>query len=162
MKQIAQTAIPSKRTAITENLPVLVPNVSNENSLAVTSEANTVLDRAQPTAVAPTNGQTINVVTNHNIHLSFKEWILRGLVGSIGQALAFPFRLIGDAVTGLVMGAIGIIKVALMAIILPTMFWVGWLLLDKMREAESVEEGTAIMVNEAGNAVKGVSKGLTK
>lgn len=120
----------------------------------------------QQASVALPTGQNINVVTNHNIHLPFKEWMLRGVVGGIGSVFAFPFRLIGDAITsivqGIIGGIIGIVKLAIIVILLPTLAWLGIVLMGEMQEQESVEEGSAALVDHAGDFITGVSNGVDK
>ena len=113
----------------------------------------------QAHAVLP-NGQNISVVTNHNIHLPFKDWLLRGILGSVGSVFAFPFRVVGNAINGLVEGVIGIVKMAIILILAPTLIWLGMQLLAEMKEQESIEAGTATVVDHAGSMVSGIGKGL--
>ena len=134
----------------------LVPMPKHEN-LPVTQEQEGGVQQAH--AIMP-NGQNINVVTNHNIHLPFKEWILRGIVGSLGAVLAFPFRVIGNAVNTLVEGVIGIIKIAIIIVLAPTLAWLGFMLLGEMQEQDSVEGGTAAIVEHAGDVASGIGKGI--
>ena len=95
-----------------------------------------------------------------NIHLPFKDWLLRGILGSVGSLFAFPFRVVGNAINGLVDGVIGIVKMAIILILAPTLIWLGMQLLAEMKEQESIEAGTATVVDHAGSMVSGIGKGL--
>lgn len=111
-------------------------------------------------------GQNLNVVTNHNTHLSRKEWIVRGIVGALGNAVAWPFRLIGDLISqllgGIIAALLGILKIAIIIIAVPTLLWLGFLLLEQMQSAESVEEGAGIVVDNAGSLADGVVNAVAK
>lgn len=113
------------------------------------------------TAAQLVNGQTINVVTNHNLHLSFREWMLRGVVGAVGTSLAFPFRLIESAATGIVQALIGIAKLAAIIILVPTLIWLGVQLHQQMVTKDSVEEGAAYLTQKTGEFATGVARGVS-
>lgn len=134
----------------------LVPTTPKESLPVVQSDQ---AEGQQAMATMP-NGQNISVVTNHNIHLPFKEWMLRGVVGSIGGLLAFPFRVVGNAINSIVEGVIGIVKFAIIIILAPTLAWLGIQLLGQMTEEESIESGTATIVQNAGKVATGIGKGL--
>lgn len=156
MNRIRTMSLPVARFgAEGQSLPV--PTNTKETMPATREEA----DGSQVAQTVLPTGQNINVVTNHNIHLPFREWLLRGLIGSVGSALAFPFRLFGEAVSSVVQGVIGIIKIAIIIILVPTLIWLGVELQAMMQEQESVEAGAAEMVNQAGQVVDGVSRGIS-
>ena len=107
-------------------------------------------------------GLGINVNTNHNIHLSFKEWMLRGVVGGVGSVLAFPFRLVGEMLRALGEGLIKIVTALVLILLVPTFIWLGIMLKEEMSTYDNVEDGTAAMVDHAGEFADGVGKGLSK
>lgn len=111
-------------------------------------------------------GQNLNVVTNHNVHLSRREWVFRGLVGALGMAAAWPFKLIADLISqvlgGIISAILGFFKVALIIIAIPTLLWLGIMLMNQLQSAESVEEGTAMVVDHAGSFADGVNKGIAE
>ena len=156
MNRIRTMSLPVARFGA-EGSSLPVPTNSKETMPATHEQA----DGSQVAQTVLPTGQNINVVTNHNIHLPFREWLLRGLIGSFGTALAFPFRLFGDAVSSVVQGAIGIIKIGIIIVLIPTLIWLGIELQQMMQEQESVEAGAAEIVNQAGQVVDGVSRGIS-
>ena len=106
-------------------------------------------------------GQSINVVTNHNIHLDRKEWMFRGIVGGIGNILAFPFRLIGNIITKIFEAIIGALKIALLIVMVPTLIWLGLELKEKLSEQESVEAGAQVLIEQAGEVANGTKKAIS-
>ena len=149
-------SLPGSQVKRGEQLPVLVTNRTEKDQ----SQAIDNIPELAPLP-DPRMGQNINVVTNTNQHLPFREWLIRGLLGSVGNALAFPFRLIGTAISAIVTGVIGIVKIAVIIVLIPTLIWLGIMLQQNMQSQESVESGTAEMVNQAGKVVDGIEKGIS-
>lgn len=117
-------------------------------------------------AIVVPGGQSINVLTNHNIHLPRNEWLFRGIVGALGHAAAWPFRLVAQAISAAVVGVVNsvlsLVKMALIVIAIPTLIWLGIELRDELQTADSVETGTVIVTDHAGEVIDGVSKGLSR
>ncbi len=111
-------------------------------------------------------GNSLNVVTNHNTHLTRKEWIVRGVLGALGRAAAWPFKLVGDLISqllgGIIAAVLGILKLALIIIAVPTLLWLGFMLLEQLQGAESIDEGAGIVVDNAGSVANGVGNAITK
>lgn len=145
----------SRPTAVTQSRDLVPTTVRERLPVPQSKEQGAV----EAHAVLP-NGQSINVVTNHNVHLPFREWMLRGVVGAFGNLLAFPFRMIGNALNSMVEGVIGILKIAIIMILGPTLIWLGFMLLADMQQEDSVESGAATIVNRAGDVATGVGKGI--
>lgn len=149
-------SLPGSQLKSREQLPVLVANQAEKEE----SQALSNIPALAPLP-DPRMGQNINVVTNTNQHLPFREWLIRGLLVSVGNALAFPFRLIGTAISTIVTGVIGIIKIAIIIVLIPTLIWLGIMLQQNMQSQESVESGTAEMLEQAGKVVDGIGKGIS-
>ena len=110
--------------------------------------------------LTPMSGQNISVnVTSANPNLSFKEWMLRGVVGGAGNLVAFPFRLIGKGLEALMMGVIGIVKTAIIIILIPTLIWAGYILQQHISHANSVHEAASSISVQGANAFHGVVDG---
>ena len=107
-------------------------------------------------------GQQINVVTNNNIHLSLKEWMIRGTIGGIGNAFAWPFRLAASVLSGLFHSVIGFVKIAFIIVLAPTLLWLGIKLQDELSAQNDVSEGTAIIVDHAKEVGNGIQKGVNR
>lgn len=111
-------------------------------------------------------GSNLNVITNHNVHLSRREWLFRGVVGAFGNACAWPFRLFADLVgyllKGVIGAVIGVLKVALIIIAVPTLLWLGLQVLEMVQSADNVEDGAAMVTEQAGEFASGVNKGVNR
>lgn len=131
-----------------------------------TVQQDEVGNNALSAPFVPGLGQNVNVTTNHNIHLSRKEWMFRGIVGTLGNAVAWPFRFVAEIIKEIVLGIIGmvlgIVKVAVLIVAIPTLIWLGLQLQAHLQSAESVEEGTVMVTDQAGQFADGVSKGLQR
>lgn len=108
------------------------------------------------------NGQNINVITNHNIHLERNEWLFRGVVGGIGKVLAFPFRLLEKMITSIFEAIFGMLKTAIIILLVPTLIWAGIILQQKMSQQENIEDGTQLLVDQASEVVSGTKKAIEK
>ena len=82
------------------------------------------------------------------------------------KLLAWPFRLIGDLISqllgGIIAALLGILKIAIIIIAVPTLLWLGFMLLEQLQSAESVEEGAGIVVDNAGSLADGVVNAVAK
>lgn len=120
-------------------------------------------EMAVPAGNSPVEGgQTIGVNVNTNTQLSTKDWLIRSVLGAIGKALAFPFRLLAAIVETIFEAIIGILKIAAIVILVPTLIWLGFLLKDMLSEAESVEEGAGIFIEAGKSAATGAGDALAK
>ena len=107
-------------------------------------------------------GQTINVSMNAaNPHLSFKEWMGRGIVAGIGHAAAWPFRLCAGIVEDIARSIVALLGKLVLFVLLPTALIMGYKLAMSMKEVGSVEDGAAQIVHHGRHAANGVAKGLT-
>lgn len=107
-------------------------------------------------------GQVINVSMNApSPHLTFKEWMARGVVGGLGNFAAWPFRFVGAILHDIARAIIAIIKWALLLILLPTMLIMGVKMANQMQNSKSIEEGSAQMVHNGRHALNGIGKGAT-
>lgn len=114
-------------------------------------------------AVAGASGQVINMAFNApSPHLTFKEWMARGVVGGIGHVAAFPFVFIGKMITSAGEAVIGLVKLAVLIVMIPTLLWLGIMLYQKVSKAQSIEEGTAMIVTDAKRVGTGISEGVSK
>ena len=113
-------------------------------------------------AMAGALGQTINMSFNTpSPHLTFKEWMARGVVGGIGQIFAFPFVFCGKMITAAGTAVVDIIKMAIVVILVPTLLWMGYMLYQKVSQSQSIEEGAAIIVSDAKKVGNGISNGVS-
>lgn len=157
MNQIRTMSLPIARLGNEgSGLPVAQPLSAHVPATQTAEDGSQVAQAALPT------GQNINVVTNHNIHLPFRDWLLRGLIGAVGSALAFPFRLVGGVLNSIAQGVVSILKMAIIVVLIPTLIWLGIELQEKMQEQASVEDGAAEMVHQAGDVVSGIGKGISQ
>ncbi len=130
---------------------------------APVQEAQPAINPAQMAAMGAPHAQQINVVTNNAaMNLPFKEWLLRGLVGGVGRAAAWPFALAGRLVEKIFGAVIGFVKIAALIIMVPTLIWLGLMLREELATADSVENGTALIVDHAEDVTTGIGRGLTK
>ncbi len=107
-------------------------------------------------------GQTINVSMNAaNPHLSFKEWAGRGIVGAIGHAAAWPFRLCAGIVEDIARSIVALLGKLVLFVLLPTALIMGYKLAMSMQETSSVEDGAAQIVHHGRHAADGVVRGFT-
>lgn len=107
-------------------------------------------------------GQVINVAMNApSHHLPFKEWMLRGVVGGLGQLAAWPFRLVGGLIESLGEALIGILKTLAIVVLLPVMLLVGYKLMQQVSKADSIEAGASQIMHDGRHAATGIGKGLT-
>lgn len=114
-------------------------------------------------AMAGASGQVINMAFNTpSPHLTFKEWMARGVVGGIGKVLAFPFAFIGNIINAIGLAAVGLLKMIALIILVPTLLWLGIMLMHKLSQTESIEEGAAMIATDAKRAASGVGEGLTR
>lgn len=159
MPVISKTQVPAQPTANDLANPEYMaqqgmPNIHQEHYGNYQQAGNTI-----PGHFGPGN---INVVTNHNLHLPFKDWMARGVVGGVGSVLAFPFKLVGDIISALANGILSLVKMAVMVVLFPTLLWMGYQLQQSMQEEESVEDGTAAIVDHAEDVVSGIGKGISQ
>lgn len=111
-------------------------------------------------SVTPMNGQHISVnVTSADPNLSLGEWIRRGVLSALGNGLLFPFRLLGKLIEGVMMGVLGIVRVAILIVLVPTLIWAGIMLQQHLSKADSVREGAASATVQGGEVLKGLSDG---
>lgn len=159
----SQEIMPGARYDVTQGQPRGIAPV-DERSVEVQGETDAYGNHSIGGQLP--GGPSLNVITNHNVHLSRKEWLFRGVVGAVGNALAWPFRLFADLVgyllKGIIGAVIGVVKVALIIIAVPTLLWLGLQVLEMARSAESAEDGAAMVTEQAGALASGVSKGLDK
>lgn len=107
-------------------------------------------------------GQVINVSMNApSPHLSFKEWMARGVVGGIGGALTWPFRFVGNVIEEIAKAIVGVLKWAIIVILLPALAIVGFKLAGKLTSSATIEDGAASLVYDGRHAVNGIAKGAT-
>jgi hypothetical protein len=112
-------------------------------------------------AMAGASGQVINMAFNApSPHLTFKEWMARGVVGGFGKVLAFPFTLAGSMLTSAGNAIVDLVKMAVLIILIPTLLWMGFMLYQKVSKSQSIEEGTAMIVTDAKRIGTGVSNGI--
>lgn len=111
--------------------------------------------------VLPT-GQSINVSMNApSPHLSFKEWMQRGVVGGLGNAVAWPFRLVAKMVEEVFRVIINLFGKLILFVLLPTALIIGYKMAMKVTQADSVEEGAAQIMHHGRHAADGMVNGLT-
>ncbi len=107
-------------------------------------------------------GQVINVSMNApSPHLTFKEWMARGVVGGIGGALTWPFRFVGNVLEEIAKAIVGVLKWAIIVILLPALAIVGFKLAGQLTSSETIEDGAASLVYDGRHAVNGLAKGAT-
>jgi glycerol-3-phosphate acyltransferase PlsY len=107
-------------------------------------------------------GQTINMSFNApSPHLTFKEWMARGVVGGVGHVFAFPFVFSGKIITAAGTAAVELLKMAVLIILIPTLLWMGFMLFQKVSQSQSIEEGAAMIVTDAKKVGTGVSNGIS-
>lgn len=113
-------------------------------------------------AMAGATGQVINMAFNTpSPHLTFKEWMARGVVGGIGKVLAFPFAFAGNMITAAGNAVIGLVKMAILIVLVPTLLWLGVMLYQKVSKAQSIEEGTAMIVTDAKKVGNGIGNSIS-
>lgn len=107
-------------------------------------------------------GQVINVSMNApSPHLTFKEWMARGVVSGIGGALTWPFRFIGNVLEEIAKAIVGVLKWAIIVILLPALAIVGFKLAGQLTSSATIEDGAASLVYDGRHAVNGLAKGAT-
>lgn len=141
-----------------------VPDVQGQDMPAIDPQGRALLGQLtsqhMQQGVIPT-GQTINVNMNTpSPHLSFKEWMARGVVGGIGKVLAFPFKLVGTGMEAAVTGIVSIIKIAVIVVMIPTLIWLGLKLQASLSTSQSIEEGAAKVVVSGRRMVDGAGQGM--
>lgn len=138
------------------------PDVMASVPAGVHSDSMSQMMAAMPNSMTTPMGQTINVVMNApSPHLSFKEWMARGMVGGVGKVAAFPFRLVGVVMEGTANAVVTIVKMAIIIILVPTLLMLGIALHQRLSSNGSVEAGAADMMHQGRHAVSGMAKGLT-
>lgn len=110
--------------------------------------------------LTPMSGQNISVnVSSASPHLPMGEWIKRGILAALGNALLFFPRLLGRLFEALLMGVLGIAKVAVIIMLVPTLIWAGYHLQQHLANADSVREGAASATVQGGEVLKGIVEG---
>lgn len=159
MKDLKSSSFPREREALPERYPRHNKVTPMGSEQEIIQAGDTSMARGVAT---PMHGnQNINVTTNQNIHLERKEWIFRGIIGGIGNVLAFPFRLIADVITGIAMSILGLIKMAAIVVLFPTLIWAGFQLMQIVSEQDSIEGGAKVIAENAGEAAKGIGSAIT-
>lgn len=106
-------------------------------------------------------GQTINVSMNApSPHLSFGEWVKRGIVAGIGNLLAWPFRFVGGMLEEVGRTIIRLLGKVVLLLLVPTLLIVGYKMAQHVTKAPSVEEGAAQVVHNGRHAVNGALRGF--
>jgi hypothetical protein len=107
-------------------------------------------------------GQSINVSMNApSPHLSFKEWMQRGIVGGLGNAAAWPFRLVAKMVEEVFRVIINLFGKLILFVLLPTALILGYKMAMKITQADTVEQGAVEIMHHGRHAADGMAKGLT-
>lgn len=107
-------------------------------------------------------GQMINISMNApSPHLSFGEWVKRGILGALGNLLAWPLRFASSILHDMASAIIGILKWALIVILIPTMIMIGMKMSSQMQSAPSIEAGASQMMHNGRHALNGLGKGAT-
>lgn len=110
--------------------------------------------------LTPMNGQNISVnVSSASPHLPMGEWIKRGILSALGNGLMFFPRLLGRLFEALLMGVLGIVKVAVIIVLVPTLIWAGYHLQQHLSNSGSVREGAASATVQGGEVLKGIVDG---
>lgn len=107
-------------------------------------------------------GQTINVSMNApSNNLTFKEWALRGVVGGLGNAAAWPFRFLAGLAEDIARMLANLVGKIVMILLIPTALIVGYQMAMKVSKTESIEQGASDIAHNGRHAAKGFWSGLT-
>ncbi|MFZ3481724.1 hypothetical protein [Sphingomonas sp. 3-13AW] len=142
--------------------PVLGGDIGVPSKPAATGQVVQMGDHvAQALAgITPMTGQNISVnVSAPSPHLSFGEWAKRGVLSALGNGLLFVPRLLGRLLEAILMGLLGILKVAAIIVLIPTLIWAGYRLQQHVSTSTSVREAASSVTVQGGEVLKGVADG---
>lgn len=101
-------------------------------------------------------------VSNNGVspHLPFRDWMLRGVVGGVGKMLAWPFQLVRDIINGIAFAILGIAKVLLMIILIPSAIILGLQIAASQSSEADIQTNAASATGSLGSVGAGVWQGL--
>lgn len=101
-------------------------------------------------------------VSNNGVspHLPFREWMLRGVVGGIGKLLAWPFQLVRDIISAIAIGVIGVVKVVLMIVLVPSAILIGLQIAATQSKEASIGDNAQSATSSLGAVGQGAWNGL--
>lgn len=98
-------------------------------------------------------------IGNASPHLPFKDWMARGVVSGLGRLVAWPFKLIGDIVQAIAMAIIGILKMILIIILIPSAIIIGLKIAAMQQEEDTIRGSAAAAVEGVVEAGDGAYNG---
>lgn len=110
-------------------------------------------------------GTQVNIDQRGQFYRPWKEEMKISFFRSLGKAIAFPFVLIGELIKGVLMGLLGIAKVAAVVLILPILIFKGMQYAEesKNKNAEQIAgEIGASSVGIANSVGRGLKDGMSK
>lgn len=99
------------------------------------------------------NAPAVNVAVNTSAYRPWKEELYLSGWKTFGNFLAFPFRLVGRLVEQLMLMMAGVLKIALMAVIMPSLLFAGFQFYQAHKDQPATE--TAHEVGKAGIGLVG-------
>lgn len=107
-------------------------------------------------------GQSISVAMNApSPHLTTKEWAGRGILGALGNLVAWLPRLAGRMIEEILRMFVGVFGKLMLVVLLPCMLMIGVNLAMVAATYGTVEGGAADIVHKGRHALNGIGKGLT-
>jgi hypothetical protein len=109
-----------------------------------------------------TGGQSISVAMNApSPHLTTKEWAGRGILGALGNLVAWLPRLAGRMIEEIMRMFVGVFGKLMLIALVPCMLMIGVNLAMVAATYSTVEGGAADIVHKGRHALNGIGKGLT-
>lgn len=142
------------------NVPVIQPPVPPTSPMPPQPVGEAQVMTGYMPAQAPQGGYNQMIsIGQASPHLPFRDWLARGVVSALGNLLAWPFRMMGEIAQSIAMAMIGILKVILMLVLIPSAIIIGLKIAAAQQEEDSIRGSAAAAVESVTEAGEGAYYG---